>query len=145
MTNALRELYQEMILDHGRSPRNTGSLLDATHVQEGFNPLCGDKVKIYLREANGVIEKILFEGSGCAISQASASLLTESLTGKNRQQVRDLFDAFHALVTTGETSDQLGKLAVMSGVGEFPARVKCATLSWHTLMSALEQKEEETA
>jgi len=138
---SLRELYQEMILDHGRSPRNTGSISDATHMQEGFNPLCGDKIKIYLLHENSIIKKIRFEGSGCAISQASASLMTEALSGKSADETKVLFDAFHALVTTGTPSEQLGKLSVMSGVSEFPARVKCATLAWHTLMTALTETE----
>lgn len=138
MSDMLRELYQDMILDHGRHPRNAGPLAGATHVHEGFNPLCGDRIKMYAIEKNGSLEQVCFEGTGCAISQASASLLTESLKGKSRAELSALFDAFHLLVTTGESSDSLGKLSVLSGVREFPARVKCATLAWHTLMAALD-------
>src|SRR5436190_5410415 len=103
MSDMLRELYQEMILDHGRHPRNTGALADATHVQEGFNPLCGDRVKMYATEKAGCLDRLTFEGTGCAISMASASLLTECLKGKTRAEVDALFAAFHALVTTGES------------------------------------------
>jgi len=135
----LRELYQEIIIDHGRHPRNFGAMENATASQEGFNPLCGDKIFLHILEKNGVVVEIRFEGSGCAISMASASLLTEFLKGKTRAEVETIFQAFHALVTQGEThaEQQLGKLAVFRGVCEFPARVKCATLVWHTLRAAL--------
>lgn len=136
----LRELYQETIIDHGRHPRNFGDLPEANHHQEGFNPLCGDKITIHLYEHNGVVEKIMFEGSGCAISMASASLMTEELKGKTVQEIEDLFSLFHQVVTESEHGvevDKLGKLSVLCGVAEFPARVKCATLAWHTLKAAL--------
>lgn len=136
----LRELYQEMIIDHGRHPRNFGVLADANLSKDGFNPLCGDKITLYVREDNHVIEKIQFEGSGCAISMASASLLSETLKGKTRAEAETIFAAFHQMVTEGLTEAAeatLGKLAVLGGVSEFPARVKCATLAWHTFNAAL--------
>lgn len=137
MNAELRELYQEVIVDHGRHPRNFGALPEANHHKEGFNPLCGDKICMQVQEKNGVLEKIQFEGSGCAISMASASLLTEVLRGKTIQEMEVLFTAFHDLVTVGDASEKLGKLAVLGGVREFPVRVKCATLAWHTLKAAL--------
>lgn len=135
----LRELYQETIIDHGRHPRNFGCLPEATHRKEGFNPLCGDKIMLHVQEQNGVITKLAFEGSGCAISMASASLMTEVLRGKTLSEIEDIFNAFHELVTHGDHTDmdKLDKLAVLGGVVEFPARVKCATLAWHTLKAAL--------
>lgn len=133
----LRELYQEVIIDHGRNPRNFGTLSDANCHKEGFNPLCGDKIHLHLLQQNGVIEKIRFEGCGCAISMASASLMTETLQGKTQQEFATMFDAFHTLITEGNNETSLGKLAVLGGVHEFPARVKCATLAWHTLKAAL--------
>ena len=136
----LRELYQELILDHGRRPRNFRPLDEANRTAEGFNPLCGDKVKIYVKIDGDAIRDISFQGSGCAISTASASIMTETLKGKTRGEAEELFETFHDLVT-GEPakldSPELGKLAVFSGVSEFPIRVKCATLSWHTLRAAL--------
>lgn len=138
--SGLRELYQEVIIDHGRHPRNFGVLLDANHHKEGFNPLCGDKLMLYVAEKNGVIEKLQFEGSGCAISVASASLMTEVLKGKTRAEVDAIFNDFHQLVTHGhnaEIESRLGKLAVLAGVAEYPARVKCASLAWHTLKAAI--------
>lgn len=137
MTAELRELYQEIIIDHGRHPRNFGALPEANHHKQGFNPLCGDKIFIHIQEKNGVIEKVQFEGSGCAISMASASLMTDMVKGKTIAEANALFTAFHDLVTEGNSSENLGKLAVLSGVREFPARVKCATLAWHTLKAAL--------
>ena len=138
----LRELYQEIILDHGRHPRNFGACPTATHHKEGFNPLCGDKILLHITERNGIIEKIMFEGSGCAISMASASLMSECLVGKKFEEVESLFSAFHEVVTNHDASleakENLGKLAVLSGVSEFPARVKCATLAWHTFRAAIE-------
>ena len=134
----LRELYQEMILDHGRTPRNFGVLSHANHSKAGHNPLCGDRLTIYLIERDGKVEDVKFEGSGCAISVASASLMTESIKGKDVNEIEKLFDEFHTLVTTGaEPVEDLGKLAIFRGVAEFPMRVKCATLAWHTLKSAL--------
>lgn len=138
----LRELYQEIIIDHGRHPRNFGALNNATYCKEGFNPLCGDKIKLYILENKQVVEKIQFEGSGCAISMASASLLTEHLRGKSIQEIQQAFDAFHRLITQKDQTqlDTLGKLSALAGVAEFPVRVKCATLAWHTLMAALHHK-----
>lgn len=137
MSAELRELYQEIIIDHGRHPRNFGACPEANHHKEGYNPLCGDKIVMHILENNGVLEKIYFEGSGCAISMASASLMSEMLKGKSIEETNDLFAAFHLLVTEGGDSEKLGKLAVLGGVREFPARVKCATLAWHTLKAAL--------
>jgi len=134
----LRDLYQEVILDHSRKPRNFRALEGADHRVEGFNPLCGDKVTLFLRLEKGEVKDISFQGSGCAISTASASMMTEILKGKTSQQAMKLFDEFHGLVT-GKAGNgaELGKLAVFSGVCEFPIRVKCATLAWHALKAAL--------
>ena len=137
----LEGLYQEVILDHSRRPRNCHSMKDADRHADGYNPLCGDKFTVYLKLQGDRIADISFEGTGCAISTASASILTEILKGKTRAQAEALFDTFHNLVTgrthaEGETP-ALGKLAAFSGVCEFPVRVKCATLVWHTLRSAL--------
>ncbi|WER49047.1 SUF system NifU family Fe-S cluster assembly protein [Cupriavidus sp. WKF15] len=136
----LRNLYQEMVVDHSRSPRNFGRLAAANRSAEGFNPLCGDRLTLYLSIRGGVIEDASFEGSGCAISTASASLMTEALKGKTEAEARALFSGFHALVTgePGLASFPMGKLEVLAGVREFPARVKCATLAWHTMQAALE-------
>jgi nitrogen fixation NifU-like protein len=138
----LRDLYQDVVIDHGKRPRNFRKLEDATCTAEGFNPLCGDQLRIYLKLADGVIEDIAFQGAGCAISQASASLMTLAVKGKTPEQAQALFACVHTLLTEGPnarvTPAQLGKLAVLSGVWEFPVRVKCATLAWHTLRSALE-------
>ncbi|KAF7962352.1 iron-sulfur cluster assembly scaffold protein [Cupriavidus sp. UYMU48A] len=136
----LRNLYQEVIVDHSRSPRNFGRLAAANRSAEGFNPLCGDRLRLYLSIRDGVIEDASFEGSGCAISTASASLMTEALKGKTEAQARALFSGFHALVTgaPGQAEAPMGKLEVLAGVREFPARVKCATLAWHTMQAALE-------
>jgi nitrogen fixation NifU-like protein len=137
----LRDLYQEMILDHSRSPRNFHALPAANHRVEGFNPLCGDKVTLYLSLENGTVKEAAFEGSGCAIATASASMMTEKVKGKTIQEALSLFERFHALVTGAKSGEgngaDLGKLAVFSGVREFPIRVKCATLAWHALKSAL--------
>lgn len=139
----LRELYQEMVLDHGRRPRNVGRLEHANHRAEGFNPLCGDRLTLYLEVVDGVISAASFEGAGCAISTASASLMTEALKGKTAEQAQALIDSFQSLVTgRGETLVPLGKLAVLGGVREFPSRVKCATLAWHTLHAALHDRSE---
>ncbi|MGH8787238.1 MAG: Fe-S cluster assembly sulfur transfer protein SufU [Cupriavidus necator] len=136
----LRNLYQEVVVDHSRSPRNFGRLAAANRSADGFNPLCGDRLTLYLRIRDGVIEDASFEGSGCAISTASASLMTEALKGKTEAQARALFSGFHALVTgePGQSEVPMGKLEVLAGVREFPARVKCATLAWHTMQAALE-------
>lgn len=134
----LRELYQEIIVDHGKTPRNFGVLQNANHCQMGHNPLCGDKLMLYVIAQNGVVEDLRFEGSGCAISVASASLMTEAVKGKTINEVEEMFENFYHLVTKGkEPATHIGKLAVFSGVAEFPIRVKCATLAWHTLKAAL--------
>jgi nitrogen fixation NifU-like protein len=140
----LRDLYQEVILDHYRKPRNSRALPGANRKAEGFNPLCGDRLTLYLKLKDGVIEDASFEGSGCAISTASASLLTESVKGKTAQEAEKLFRGFHTLVTQDSATppSDLGKLEVLAGVREFPARVKCATLAWHTLHAALTNQEE---
>ena len=137
----LEGLYQELILDHGRKPRNFHPMRDADRHADGYNPLCGDRFTVYLKLQGDRITDISFQGTGCAISTASASILTEILKGKTRAQAEALFETFHDLVTgkthaEGETP-ALGKLAAFSGVCEFPVRVKCATLVWHTLRSAL--------
>jgi nitrogen fixation NifU-like protein len=137
----LRELYQEVILDHHKKPRNFRTLEGARHV-EGYNPLCGDKVTVYVKLEGDVVREVSFQGSGCAISTASASMMTESLKGKTRAEAEALFQSFHDLLTGKIPLDadvaNLGKLQVFSGVREFPVRVKCATLAWHTFHAALE-------
>jgi nitrogen fixation NifU-like protein len=142
----LSDLYQEVILDHNRRPRNFGTLTDATRIANGHNPLCGDKLKLYLKLSGDRIESIMFEGSGCAISKASASLMTDAVKGHSKVEALELFDRFHQVVTTpmDETIDEesVGKLAVLAGVREYPARVKCASLAWHTLKAALEGADE---
>ncbi len=132
------DLYQETILDHSRRPRNCHAMVDANRKAEGYNPLCGDKLRLYIKIEDNVVKDASFEGSGCAISTASASLMTESLKGKTREEALKLLEKFHNLLTT-ETpaSKDLGKLVVFCGVRDYPARVKCATLAWHTLKSAL--------
>ncbi len=138
----LRELYQEVILDHYKKPRNFHRMADAHRTAEGYNPLCGDKVIIYLKMEGDVVKDLSFEGSGCAISTASASLMTESMKGKTLKEAEEIFKNFHNMLTKeshGPPTD-LGKLAVFSGVREFPIRVKCATLAWHTLRAALENR-----
>jgi nitrogen fixation NifU-like protein len=138
----LRDLYQDLIIDHNRKPRNFRKLADADHQAEGFNPLCGDKLTLYLRMNGDHIEDVAFEGSGCAISVASASLMTEQLKGKTEADARALFARVHALLTGADDSDPaaLGKLAALAGVRAYPTRVKCATLCWHTLTAALDQR-----
>lgn len=140
----LRDLYQEVILEHSKAPRNYRELKAADHKAEGYNPLCGDRYTVYLQMEGDSIRDIGFQGSGCAISKASASMMTQSLKGKTRAEAQELFDNFHQVVTGRANDDQpeLGKLAVFSGVSEFPLRVKCATLAWHTLQAALEGKQE---
>jgi nitrogen fixation NifU-like protein len=143
----LQGLYQEVILDHSKKPRNYRVLEGADHHAEGYNPLCGDRVTIYVKLENDRITDLSFQGSGCAISTSSASLLTETLKGKTLDEADALFRKFHALVTGEANGNQagdvsLGKLAVFSGVAEFPVRVKCATLAWHTLRSALKGEEQ---
>jgi len=137
----LRDLYQQMILDHHRRPRNWGRLAPADAEAEGHNPLCGDRLHLSLRLGDdGRIQDVRFEGEGCAISMASASMMTEAIKGKTKEEALALFDAFHAMLTeAGKPAEELGKLAVLSGVRAYPMRVKCATLAWHTLKQALEQ------
>ncbi len=139
----LRELYQTTILDHNKSPQNFRVPGGANHHADGHNPLCGDKVTVYLRVEDGAVRDVGFQGSGCAISTASASLMTQAVKGKPIAEVIRLFESFHALLTTGgDAPESLGKLAVFAGVREYPMRVKCATLAWHTLRTALDGKPE---
>jgi len=140
--NDLRELYQETIFDHYRQPRNFGRLDGANRMADGYNPLCGDKVTLYLQVNDGVIRDARFEGSGCAIATASASLMTESIKGRTEDEALQLMDRFHCMVTGGGKIGELGKLEVLAGVSEFPQRVKCATLAWHTMKAALKNIEE---
>ena len=137
------DLYQEIIIDHSKRPRNFHAMADADRQADGYNPLCGDKLKLYLKMDGDIVRDAAFEGSGCAISTASASLMTESLKGKTREEAIKLVDKFHDLLTTDvPASRDLGKLVVFCGVRDYPARVKCATLAWHTLKSALHGSEE---
>lgn len=139
--SGLNELYQNVILEHNRSPRNFRVLEDANRRAEGNNPLCGDRLDVQLKVEGDVIRDVAFQGSGCAISRASASLMTASVKGKTRAEAEAMFDRFHRLVTgrlEPAEAETLGKLAVFSGVSEFPIRVKCATLAWHALKQALE-------
>lgn len=134
----LHDLYQETILDHSKRPRNTGALAQATHSAEGYNPLCGDRLSLQLKLENGHIMGIRFQGTGCAISTASASLMTEAIKGKTPEDAERAFQKFHSLLTEErQPAPDLGKLVVFSGVREYPMRVKCATLAWHTLRAAL--------
>ncbi len=145
MNDALRELYQEVILDHSKAPRNFHALSGAARSAKGHNPLCGDRLILYVDVEGGIIKDIAFEGAGCAISTASTSMMTEALKGKTEAEAAAMFETFHDLVTgKAESSDDdgLGKLAVFAGVRDYPVRVKCATLAWHTLMAALSHKEE---
>ena len=139
--NELRELYQEMILDHGKRPRNFRAQENAESAA-GHNPLCGDRVTVYVRSAGGTIEDISFQGSGCAISTASASIMTEALRGKTVDEAQALFKRFHDLLAAEGDDAGIGKLAVFKGVRAFPMRVKCATLAWHTLRAALDREKE---
>lgn len=147
MSSELRELYQEVILDHTKTPRNKRAIEETPNQADGFNPLCGDKATVYLRLDGDVIADASFEGQGCSISTASASMMTEVLKGKTRQEAEALFERFHALLTSSpdEARDNppegLGKLTVFAGVCEFPARVKCASLAWHTMKNALEGRD----
>ncbi len=143
MFDDLTDLYQQVILDHSKSPRNFLKLENANCKAEGHNPLCGDQVTIYVRMENDVVKEISFQGSGCAISKASASLLTTALQGKTKAEVKALFEKVHDMVMTGRgDSAELGKLSVFTGVHKFPARVKCAILPWHTVVAAVDQKPE---
>jgi nitrogen fixation protein NifU and related proteins len=144
----LDELYQEVILDHNRSPRNYRTIADANRKAQGYNPLCGDQVIVYLKLESGVIKDISFQGSGCAISKASASMMTAELKGKSETEAKKLFENVHKMLTgesnenEGDGTGEVGKLAILSGVSKFPARVKCATLAWHTVKSALKGGEQ---
>ena len=144
MSAELQDLYQEMILDHNRRPRNFRAIADARHA-EGYNPLCGDRITVYLTVGDGgTITDVSFQGSGCAISKASASLMTESIKGKTVEEAQALFERFQRMITaSGETPiDDLGKLTVLAGVRQFPVRVKCASLAWHTLRAAVDARHE---
>ena len=140
----LNDLYRDVILDHNRQPRNFGPLEPADASIEGFNPMCGDRLTLRLRMADDTISEIRFEGQGCAISTASASLMTEAVKGKTRDQALQLFESVHDLLTddAAPAGEELGKLAALSGVREYPARVKCASLCWHTLNAALDKPQE---
>jgi nitrogen fixation NifU-like protein len=141
----LRDLYEEVILDHNRSPRNFLKKPEGTnHQAYGFNPLCGDEFRVYLAVEDGIVKDVGFDGAGCAISTASASLMTEAVKGKSLEQAHALFEDVHKLLTQRGESSDLGKLTVLSGVHAYPMRVKCATLAWHTLQAALENRQGET-
>lgn len=146
MTSDLQDLYQEVILDHNRRPRNFRALVDAAKVRkvEAYNPLCGDQLTVYLRVEDGVIEDAAFQGAGCAISKASASLMTDSVKGKTVAEAEALFERFHRAVTAPPDApvEDLGKLSALTGVRQFPVRVKCATLAWYALRAAAEAREE---
>jgi nitrogen fixation NifU-like protein len=139
----LSDLYQEVILDHNRSPRNFRRLEGASHHAEGYNPLCGDRVTVFVKIDGDRIADVTFEGSGCAISKASASLMTDRIKGSTVAEALSLFDRFHKMVTTPphESVEELGKLSALAGVREFPVRVKCASLAWHTLKAAMQREE----
>jgi nitrogen fixation NifU-like protein len=141
MSSELRDLYQEMILDHGKRPRNFRELPAGSRKAEGYNPLCGDRETVFLQMDGDVVKDVSFTGAGCAISTASASMMTETVKGKTRAETEALFTRFHDLITgetkSGPGAPELGKLAVFSGVREYPVRIKCATLPWHTLKAAL--------
>ena len=139
----IKDLYQEVIVDHNRNPRNFGKLEDANKTLDGYNPLCGDKLTLYIKTNDNVIEDISFDGSGCAISVASASLMTDIMRGKKIDEAEALFEKFHHLITSDDELDitDLGKLAALAGVRDYPARVKCASLCWHTLHSVIQGDE----
>jgi nitrogen fixation NifU-like protein len=142
-----RAMYEQVILDHNKNPRNYGSMEAADRVVDGFNPLCGDTLKVYLKFDGDVVAEVKFEGHGCAISKSSASLMTTTVKGKTRAEAKALFEAFHGMLKTDHTApvdeEALGKLRVFAGVREFPVRVKCATLAWHALASALDEESAE--
>lgn len=139
----LTDLYQEVILDHNRWPRNFRTIESPSHHAEGYNPLCGDRLNLYVQVSGDTITDLAFEGSGCAISKASASLMTDALKGKTVSEANSLFERFHRVVTTPpeQPVEDLGKLSVLAGVREFPVRVKCASLAWHTLKAALDREQ----
>jgi nitrogen fixation NifU-like protein len=138
----LSDLYQEVILDHNKRPRNFHTLEEPSHTAEGYNPLCGDRLHLYVKVEGEVITDVGFEGSGCAISKASASLMTDAIKGRTVEEARQLFERFHRMVTTPPDVpvEDMGKLSALAGVREFPVRVKCASLAWHTLKAALERE-----
>ena len=140
--SGLNELYQEVILDHNKRPRNFRTIEPASHHAEGHNPLCGDRLSLYVQVNGDTIEDVAFQGSGCAISKASASLMTDAIKGQTLVATNDLFQRFHQMVTTppDQPVENMGKLSVLAGVREFPVRVKCASLCWHTLKAALDRK-----
>jgi nitrogen fixation NifU-like protein len=142
----LNDLYQEVILDHNRRPRNFHAMADATHRAEGYNPLCGDRLMLYMKVDGDTIADVAFEGSGCAISKASASMMTDALKGRSINEGRALFDRFHRMVTTppDKAVEDLGKLSALAGVREFPIRIKCASLAWHTFRAALDHQQRTT-
>ena len=138
--SGLSELYQEILLDHNSKPRNFRRVEDPSRTADGYNPLCGDQVTVYLKLSGGLIEDVAFQGVGCAISRASASMMTQSIKGKSLTEAGEIFDAFHRMVTEPDSeldSDTLGDLETLSGVNEYPTRIKCAVLAWHTMRSAL--------
>jgi nitrogen fixation NifU-like protein len=144
----LKDLYQEVIVDHNRSPRNFGKIDDPDKTMEGYNPLCGDRLSLYLKINDGMISDISFDGSGCAISIASASLMTEAMKGKQLDEAESIFNEFHEMVVgdaDGVDQEKLGKLAAIAGVRDYPARVKCATLCWHALHNGLSSNSETTS
>jgi nitrogen fixation NifU-like protein len=144
--SSLSDLYQEVILDHNKRPRNFRIIEGASHHAEGFNPLCGDRLDLYVQVDGDVITDVAFQGSGCAISKASASLMTDAVKGRTIAEARELFARFHQVVTTppDQPVEELGKLSALAGVREFPARVKCASLAWHTLKAALDRSDHTT-
>ena len=137
-----KDLYQQLIIDHNQNPRNFSKLENASHSADGHNPLCGDEITVSLIEKDGIIKDIAFLGSGCAISKASASIMTSTLKGMKIEDAEVLFDNFHTLATTGKSPGDMGKLSVLAGVHKYPARVKCATLAWHTFQGALNNSTE---
>lgn len=141
----LNDLYQQVILDHNKNPRNFREIENATQTADGNNPLCGDALRVYVEMDGDVVKDVAFKGSGCAISKASASMMTQAVKGRTKEEAQVLFDEFHKMVTGGldpeNEESHLGKLKIFAGVLEFPARVKCASLSWHTLHAALNNEE----
>jgi len=140
--DVFRDLYQQLIIDHNQNPRNYRKLKNASHSAEGHNPLCGDEITVSLIEKDGIIEDIAFMGSGCAISKASASIMTSTLKSMKIDDAESLFEQFHTLAKTGKSSHNMGKLSVLAGVHKYPSRVKCATLPWHTFRGALNNSQE---
>ena len=145
----LKELYQQVILDHNKNPRNFGNMPECTNFAKGYNPLCGDQIDVYAILENGIIKELKFNGSGCAISKASASIMTTLVVGKTIEEAKGLYDEFHSIVTADMSVRledlELGKMAVFCGVREFPARIKCASLAWHTMIQAIESNNIEVA